>query len=118
MYFRGGKGTLGGNHGTKSHLPPYNVVLLLQQTFGLPSYMHQIETGNYGWLQGGLLVESQDNGKEATRCCYSNHYNTDEPTPHQEILGRTSAVNKAVRKGKTVHYLFVYWGDGGKTYTS
>lgn len=73
--------------------------------------MHQIETGNYGWLQAGLPVESQDNGKEATRCCYSNHYNTDEPTPHQEILGRTSAVNKP-KLGRERQYI-IYLCIGG-----
>lgn len=40
--------TLGGNHGTKQHLPPYNVCLRHQQTFGWPSYMHQTETENFG----------------------------------------------------------------------
>lgn len=86
--------TLGDNHGTKQHLPPHNVGSPLQQTFGLPSYMHQIEIGNYGWSQGGLPVVAQDNEKEAIRCCYNNHCNIDEPLPHQEILGCTSAGKK------------------------
>ena len=86
--------TLGDNHGTTQHLPPHNADSQHQQTFGLPSCMHQIEIGNYVWLQGGLLVGAQDNEKEATRCCYSNHCNTDEQYPHQERLVCISAVNK------------------------
>ena len=66
--------TLGGNHGTARYLLPRNVDSQRQQTFGLPSCMHQIEIGNYGWLQGGLLVEAQANGKEAIRY-YQNRYN-------------------------------------------
>lgn len=41
------EGTLGGNHGTKQHLLSHNAYLLHQQTFGLPSYMHQIGIGKY-----------------------------------------------------------------------
>lgn len=86
--------TLDDNHGTTQHLPPHNAGLQHQQTFGLLSCTHQTEIGNYGWLQGGLLVEAQDNGKEATRCCYSNHCNIDEQSLHQGIPVCTSAVNK------------------------
>jgi hypothetical protein len=108
--------TLGGNHGTKQHLPPHNVDLPLQQTFGLPSYMHQIEIGNYGWLQGGPPVEAEDNGREATRCCYNNHCNIDEQSLHREIRGYTSAVNKEkLGRESNVHYLFVFWEERGKT---
>ena len=86
--------TLSGNHGTTQYLLPHNVDSQHQQTFGLPSCMHQIEIGNYGWLQGGLLVEAQDNGKEAIRCCCNNHCNTDEQSLHQGIQECTSAVKE------------------------
>lgn len=57
--------------------------------------MHQIETENYGWLEGGLLVEVRDNGKAATARCYNTHYNIDGQYVHQEKLGCTSAINRA-----------------------
>jgi hypothetical protein len=41
--------TLGDNHGTKQHLHPDNADSLHQQTFGSPSYTHQIEFGNFAW---------------------------------------------------------------------
>lgn len=82
------------NRGTTRHLPPRNAGLRHQQTFDLPSCMHQTEIGNYGWLQGGLLGEARDNGKEATKCCCSNHCNIDEQSLHQGIPVYTSAVNK------------------------
>ena len=86
--------TLGGNHGTKQHHPPHNVRALHQQTFGLPSYKHQIEIENYGWLKGDLLGVAQDNGKEAILCCYNNHYNTDEQCLRPGKLGCISAQNR------------------------
>lgn len=89
--------TLGGSHDTKQNLPPHNVDLLLQQTIGLPSCKHQIEIGNYGWLQGGLLVEAQDNEKEATGCCCNNHCSTDEQSLRQEIQECTSTVKKTMK---------------------
>lgn len=89
--------TLGGNHGTTPHLLPHNFDLRRQQTFGLLSCMHQIGIGNYGWLQGGLLAEAQDNGKEATRCYCNNHCNTDEQSLHQGIQECTSAVKEKMR---------------------
>ena len=46
--------------------------------------MHQTVTENSVLLQGGLLVEDQDNEIEATICCYSSHCNTDERSLHQE----------------------------------
>jgi hypothetical protein len=39
--------TLGDNHGTRQHLHPHNADSLHQQTFGSPSYTHQIEFGNF-----------------------------------------------------------------------
>lgn len=106
--------TLGGNHGTKQHLPPHNVGLPHQQTFGLPSYMHQIEIGNYGWLQGGLPVVAQDNEREATRYCYNIHCNIDEQSLHREIRGCTSAVNKEMLGGESTLQLFACVFGGGE----
>lgn len=56
--------------------------------------MQQTETGKYEWLQAYLLEEAQDNGKEATICCYSSHCNIDEQLPHQGKLECTSASSR------------------------
>lgn len=84
------------SHDTRQHLPLHNICLQHQQTFGLPSYKHQTVTENFVWLQGGLLVEDQDNETEATRCCYNSHCNTDERSPHQERLVCISAIRNLV----------------------
>lgn len=89
-------GTLGGNHGSKQHLLPHNSDSLHQQTFGLPSYMHQIEIGNYGLLRVDLLAEGRGNEVEAIRCCCSNHCSTDSLSPHREIPGCIAAVKKCI----------------------
>lgn len=39
-------------------------------------------------------MEAQDNGKEATGCCYNIHYSIDELFLHQEKQGCTSAVKE------------------------
>ena len=48
-------------------------------------------------------MEVQGNGKEATKCCCSSHYNIDEQYLHREILGYTSATdgNTSVRLGSS-----------------
>lgn len=91
--------TLSGNHGTEQHLPPDKRCLPHQQTIGLLFYMHQIGTENYGWLPSDLLVEAQDNEKEATRCCCNNHCNIAGQFLHQGTRGCTSAIKwSEVRK--------------------
>ena len=40
--------TWDGNHGTKPHHPLHSACLPHQQTFDLPSYMQEIETGSFG----------------------------------------------------------------------
>lgn len=48
--------------------------------------MQQIVTENFLLWQGDLLVEVQDNEKEAIIYCCSSHYNIDEQSLHQGIL--------------------------------
>lgn len=86
------EGTLSGNRGTKQHLPPDNARTQHQQTSGLPFYMHQIETENYGWSPSGLLVEVQDNEKEAIRCCYNSHCNIGGQSLHPGTPVCTSTI--------------------------
>jgi len=84
--------TSNGNHGTRQHHPPHNAGEPHQQTFDLPSYMQQTETGNFWLWRVDLLVEAQDNEREATVYCCSSHYNIDEQSLHQGIPECTSAI--------------------------
>lgn len=58
--------------------------------------MLQTETGSYELLQVGLLEEDQDNGKEATICCYNSHCSIDEQLLHQGKLECTSAASSKI----------------------
>lgn len=94
--------TLGDNHDTKQHHLLHSACLPHQQTSGLPSCMHQIGTENFWWLQDDLLVEGQDNEKEATRCCYNNHCSIDEQFPRPETLECTSAGSRRKFEGENI----------------
>ena len=85
-------GTSNGNHGTRQHHPPHSADSPHQQTFGLPSYMQQTETGNFWSWQVDLLVEAQGNERGATVYCCSSHYNIDEQSLRQGIPEYTSAI--------------------------
>ncbi|KAK4857502.1 hypothetical protein QYF36_001667 [Acer negundo] len=56
------------------------------------SLLINVVTENYGWLPSDLLVEAQDNEKEATICCCNNHCNIAGQFLHQRTRGCTSAI--------------------------
>ncbi|KAI9198629.1 hypothetical protein LWI28_019355 [Acer negundo] len=63
------------------------------------SLLINVVTENYGWLPSDLLVEAQDNEKEATICCCNNHCNIAGQFLHQRTRGCTSAIKwSEVRK--------------------